>query len=103
MQTVVIAMFGSVGLWTAIAEITKAIIARKKKPDPISELVLGLAYIEICNTGRKYVMSGSIDFEERENFRKYLYNPYKAAGGDGIAESIMKQVDALPLKKEEQS
>ena len=88
-MNIVLAIFGSAGLWAVVVEIIKLIAARKKKPNPIGELVLGLAYMGICT------------FEERENFRKYLFTPYKAAGGNGTAEAIMKQVDALPIKDTE--
>ena len=100
-MNIVLAIFGSAGLWAAVVEIIKLIATRKKKPKPIGELVLGLAYMGICTAGREYIEAGEIGFEERENFRKYLFTPYKAAGGNGTAEAIMKQVDALPIKDTE--
>lgn len=99
-MNIILAIFGSAGLWTAVVEIIRLIAARKK-PNPINKLVLGLAYMGICTAGREYIEAGEIDFEERENFRKYLFTPYKAAGGNGTAEAIMKQVDALPIKNAE--
>jgi len=33
---------------------------------------------------------------------KYLYEPYKAAGGNGSAEKIMAELNKLPMKTREE-
>lgn len=71
----------------------------EKESKILADLVRGTAYDRICFVGRQYLEKGEIDFDERENFRKYLYNPYHAAGGDGTAEKIMEQIDKLPLRE----
>ena len=108
MQQILIALLASTGLWALISKIIDICSARKKDlPEQveqleqqvqlISDMVRGLAYDRICHVGQAYLEKGEISFEERENFRRYLFGPYHAAGGDGTADAIMQQVDRLPL------
>lgn len=63
-----------------------------------TRLLLGLAYDKIAQLGLSYIERGWISRDEYEDFRKYLYEPYKDFGGNGVAEQIMHQVSNLPLR-----
>lgn len=63
-----------------------------------TRLLMGLAYDKITNLGLNYIERGWISKDEYEDFRRYLYEPYKDFGGNGVAERIMQEVSNLPLK-----
>lgn len=66
--------------------------------DAHTRLLLGLAYDKIAHLGMSYIQRGWISKDEYEDFRKYLYEPYKEFGGNGVAERIMDGVKNLPLR-----
>lgn len=61
-------------------------------------LLRGLAYDKICSLGMKYIERGWITKDEYEEYRKFLYEPYKNMGGNGVTERVMAEVSSLPLK-----
>lgn len=63
-----------------------------------SRLLMGLAYDKIQQLGMSYIKRGWISLNEYEDFRKYLFEPYKDFGGNGVAEQIMHQVSNLPMR-----
>lgn len=64
----------------------------------MASLLLGLAYDKITTLGLSYIKRGWISKDEYEDFQRYLYEPYKAFGGNGVAERIMTEVSSLPIK-----
>lgn len=64
----------------------------------ISSLLLGLAYDKIVTLGLSYIERGWISKDEYEDFRNYLFDPYKAFGGNGVGDRIMEEVSHLPLR-----
>lgn len=71
---------------------------RDNSKDAMTRLLLGLAYDKIAQLGLSYIERGWISKDEYEEFRKYLFEPYKAYGGNGVAERIMEEVSHLPLR-----
>lgn len=69
--------------------------------DEVSDLCMGLAYDRIIHVGESYLKRGSISVDEREDFRKYLWQPYHNAGGNGSGDAMMKAIDGLPIKGKE--
>lgn len=63
-----------------------------------TRLLMGLAYVELTTLGMKYIERGGITRDEYEDFCNYFYQPYKALGGNGVAERIMNEVSNLPLQ-----
>ena len=61
-------------------------------------LLLGLAYDKIITMGMAYIERGWITKDEYEDYRKYLYEPYKALGGNGVTERVVAEVSNLPLR-----
>lgn len=91
---VVLASAGSVvassGFW--------AYVMRKGETrSATTQLMMGLAYIELMTLGANYIQRGSITRDEYEDYRKYFYDPYKELGGNGVAERIMSAVESLPI------
>ena len=63
-----------------------------------SRLLQGLAYDKIVTMGMAYIERGWITNDEYEDYRRYLYEPYKKLGGNGVTERVMAEVSGLPLK-----
>jgi hypothetical protein len=64
----------------------------------IDKLLLGLAYDKIVSMGMSYIERGWITQDEYEDYRKYLYEPYKILGGNGVTERVVAEVSNLPLR-----
>jgi hypothetical protein len=82
---------GSTGLWAFLRN-------RDTGRKATTRLMMGLAYIQITTLGLRYIERGSITKDEYEDFDKYFYQPYKALGGNGVAERIMRDVSNLPFR-----
>jgi len=65
--------------------------------EEVSNICLGLAYDRIIHVGESYLKRGSIMVDEREDFRKYLWQPYHNAGGNGSGDAMMASIDKLPI------
>jgi hypothetical protein len=94
--TVIVAVLttfiASGGFWTYLS-------ARREKKSATTRLLMGLAYDKIASRGMMHIVQGSITEHEYEEFRRYLYEPYKELGGNGTAERIMQEVSTLPLRR----
>lgn len=63
-----------------------------------NRLLLGLAYDRIIAMGFGYIERGWITDDEYNDYRRFLYEPYKALGGNGVTERIMAEVSNLPIR-----
>ena len=90
--TIIVAVFGSTGFWTWL-------MSSKKKKSAEQKLLLGLAYSEIIKRCEWAIEKGAISADKYNDLNRYLYEPYKALGGNGTAEKMMNQVKALPHEK----
>lgn len=99
---IVVAVFGSTGLWTLINNLINAHIERKKavQKNPMQDMVLGLGYDRIVHVCNKYIDQGWIDQNTLRDINKYLYQPYIELGGNGTAEMLFDKVKELPNKPE---
>lgn len=89
--SIVISFIASTGFWAFLTRF----LDRK---NAFNRIVLGLAHDRIISLGEQYVERGYITVGEYENLHDYLYLPYKAGGGNGTAEKVMKEVDKLPIR-----
>ena len=88
--TIVCAVLASSGFWAWL----------QKKDDKQSfqnQMLIGLAHDRIISLGMKYIERGWITEDEYENLRDYLYEPYKALGGNGSAKRVMEGVNKLKI------
>ncbi len=92
MITALVAVLGSTGFWAYLQRRD----GRKTHKD---QLLLGLAYDKIISMGMMYIERGWITNDEYDDYRRYLYEPYKALGGNGVTERVMAEVSNLPLKQ----
>ena len=91
--TLVVAAFGSSGLWALISK-------RMDKKDVRTRMLLGLGHDRIINLCMKYIDRGYITRSEFENLTRYLYKPYEDMGGNGTAKRLMDEMKRLPVKKD---
>lgn len=91
--TVIVAIFASNGFWDYLKTKNK-----KKKKDPLQDMVLGIDYIELINACTKYLDRGYITAEELHDLDKYLFTPYTELGGDSTAKTMFENVKSLPIK-----
>lgn len=90
--TIVCSVIASSGFWSYIQK-------KNENKDVKSQLLIGLAHDRIVFLGMTYVERGWISQDEYENLNDYLYEPYKALGGNGSAERVMKEINKLPIHK----
>lgn len=97
-QAIILAIIGGVfasqGFWTWL-------INRNSNKTAKSRLIMGLGYAEICRRAAIFIAQGEVSTDEYQDFVKYLYTPYHDMGGNGTAERLMKEVEKLPLRKED--
>ncbi len=93
--TLILGIGGWGGLWTWLQR-------RDRTRAATDRLQRGLAYREIVRTGIAYIERGWVTVDEYEEFRLYLYEPYKALGGNGVTERIMAEVTNLPIRTRDQ-
>jgi len=68
-----------------------------RKISEIADAVKGQGHDRVTYLGGRYIQRGGITKDEYENLYDYIYLPYKALGGNGTAEKVMKDVDNLPI------
>lgn len=89
--TAVSCVLGSSGMW---AYFTK----RSMNQTAHSRLLMGLAYDKIISVGMTYIERGWVTKDEYEEYLKYLVDPYKDMGGNGVADRISHEVASLPFR-----
>lgn len=92
---------------TSASAIVSSIIAssgfwayRQRKGETKSSMaiiVMGMAYREITTRGPELIERGYVTKDELEELVNFFYEPYKALGGNGVAEQIMNRVKQLPI------
>lgn len=83
-------LLASSGFWAVVIKFIDKKSAKTK-------MILGLGHDRIMCLGTKYIENGCITQSEYEDLYKYLYEPYKAMGGNGTAERLMREVDKLRI------
>lgn len=93
-ETFIVAMSGAIlassGFWAYL-------LKRQEKKSATTRLILGLAYERFSFLGIMLIERGHIYQDEYEDILKYLYEPYKELGGNGVAERIMEEIQKLPI------
>lgn len=100
---IIVAIFASSGLWQLLMFLLQRHDTKKdcknSEIEKQSTMLKGLGHDRICYLGTEYVKKGFVTKDEYDNLKNYLYEPYRALGGNGTAEKIMKEVDKLPFRK----
>ena len=99
--TILTALLASSGFWAFLQNRMAFHDEKLKKQIEDTEnnkdILKGLAHAKIVNTGMEYIQRGWITKDEYQDFFKYLYEPYSAIGGNGLAKKISDEVRNLPI------
>lgn len=87
-------VFACSGFWACV----QAFFSNRGK---LRQLILGLAFTQIIDSCKFYISRGYITTEEFSELNHYLFEPYLKLGGDGTAQRMIKEVEKLPIKKED--
>ncbi len=90
---IVVALFASQGFWTWLQN-------RSRKKSDEAKLMMGIGYSKIIDLCEKHLANGYITTREFHELEHYLYDPYRAMGGNGTVEALFEAVQKLPLKAE---
>lgn len=88
--TSIVTLIASSGFWAYVMH-------KDSAKAQTNNLLMGLAYDKIITMGMSYITRGWITQDEYEDYRRYLYEPYKKLGGNGVTERIVAQVANLPI------
>lgn len=81
-----------------VKEHDKDIKDLKEENELIKRMVLGSLYDRAKHVGEQYINKGWISMQEYSDWNKYLYQPYKDAGGDGTIDKIAAEINKLPVE-----
>lgn len=90
-----LAVFASTGFWQFVINVYNL---RKQKESKYDKLILGVAYHMIREECEEMLLQGEITTDEYADLKKYLYEPYRAMGGNGTCEKLMKEIEKLPIR-----
>ena len=101
--TIVAALFGSTGLSTVVMTILKRHWDKKDKKeqgDPRIDALVTAQKVTMIDRvrylGGKYIDNGQISLDDKENL-KDMHDAYKALGGNGHLDTVMEEVEKLPV------
>lgn len=91
--TLLVGIFGSTGFWMLIQK-------RMESKSMERQIILSVTYLGVKMSCKAILERGYADPEEIEDLERYLYEPYRAMGGNGTAELFMDKVKSLPTRRE---
>lgn len=86
-------IFASAGFWSFVSRWLD-------KKSAHTRATLGICYLGVKMSCKMLLAKGWATTDEIEDIEKYIYEPYKALGGNGSAERLMNKVRELPIKEE---
>lgn len=89
--TSLVTILGSSGIWGYIT-------VKHTKTKTSDRLLKGISQHLITQEGRRLIEKGYVTPSEYANMHRGLYKPYKQAGGNGLAERIINEVEKLPIR-----
>ena len=98
LQIVLTAATGS-GVTAIILAILQRKWTKDDKRDAIVEALKVLMVDRVRHLGQSYIAAGSISLSDKEALGE-MHRAYKALGGNGHLNTIMAEVEDLPLRKE---
>ena len=90
------ACLGSSGLTAIVLAVMQRRWACQDRQDAIVDGLKVLTVDRVRYLGRTYIKAQSITLEDKENLED-MYRAYKALGGNGHLETVMDEVERLPV------
>lgn len=103
--SLIAAVAASSGIWGLVMYKVQRKDAKNDKDDKDTQAIKvalkGLLHQDIMAAGETYIYRGTITVKELEDFKTYLYDPYKGLDGDGMADEIWDNLTALLHQEED--
>lgn len=96
---IVVACLGSSGLTAIVLAVLQRKWACQDRQDAIVDGLKVLTVDRVRYLGRNYINNHSISLEDKENLQD-MYRAYKALGGNGHLETIMGEIERLPVQED---
>ena len=92
----ILACLGSSGLTAIILALLQRRWAKHDKQDAVVEGLKVLTVDRVRYLGKCYIMDKEITLEDKENLQD-MYRAYKSLGGNGHLETVLAEVNRLPV------
>ena len=92
----IVACMGSSGLTAIVLAVLQRRWAKADKMDAVVDGLKVLTVDRVRYLGRSYINAHSITLDDKENLED-MYRAYKALGGNGHLETVMDEVERLPV------
>lgn len=96
---IVVACLGSSGLTAIVLAVLQRKWACQDRQNAIVDGLKVLTVDRVRYLGRNYINNHSISLEDKENLQD-MYRAYKALGGNGHLETIMGEIERLPVRED---
>lgn len=96
---IVVACLGSSGLTAIVLAILQRRWSCQDRQDAIVAWLKVLTVDRVRYLGRSYINAHGISLEDKENLQD-MYRAYKALGGNGHLETVMAEIERLPVREE---
>lgn len=96
---IVVACLGSSGLTAIVLAILQRRWSCQDRQDAIVAGLKVLTVDRVRYLGRSYINAHGISLEDKENLQD-MYRAYKALGGNGHLETVMAEIERLPVREE---
>lgn len=98
--TIIIAVLGSTGLSTIVVACLQRRWSKKDREDSRIDALVDAQKVLMVDRvrwlGSKYIADKQISLEDKENLQA-MYDSYKALGGNGHLNTVMHEIDRLPV------
>lgn len=100
--TIAVAILSSTGLWGVLETRRRKMLLKSdeqvKCDENMRKLLIGLARVQICDIGMRFIERGYI-YQDEADVLESLFTPYHELGGNGSGEYVYRQAMSLPRKK----
>lgn len=98
--TIVLAILGSTGVSTVVVACLNRKWSKQDNHDERMDAMIGAQKVlmvdRVRHLGQSYIYSNQITLESKENLID-MYNAYKKLGGNGHLDTIIAEVEKLPI------
>ena len=95
--TIVVAVIGSSGIASIVVAVLQHKWSRDDRIDALVEAQQVMMIDRVRCLGKGYIKDGEISLSDKEDLVS-MYNAYKALGGNGHLNTVMREVESLPVK-----
>jgi len=99
--TILLAVVGSSGVASIVVACLQRHWSRKDREDGRIDALVAAQQVlmvdRVRHLGKGYIQDGYIELSDKENITA-MYSAYKALGGNGNLETVMREIDKLEVR-----